>query len=102
MSSCIIECVSLTGKYVQRRRRVRRSIPNSMFNILRKELREGNRQLFSGGSSFVVSACNPEPDPLLSSFMCNSSTAEELGKEEPRLSKEVVSLPQVVEEASKR
>ncbi|XP_057547032.1 protein DEHYDRATION-INDUCED 19 homolog 4-like isoform X2 [Amaranthus tricolor] len=87
---------------VQRRRRVRRSIPNSMFNILRKELREGNRQLFSGGSSFAVSSSNPDPDPLLSSFMCNSSTAEELGKEEPRLSKEVVSLPQVVEEASKR
>ncbi|XP_057544323.1 protein DEHYDRATION-INDUCED 19 homolog 4-like [Amaranthus tricolor] len=86
---------------VQRRRRLRRGIPNSMFNMLRKELRDGNRRSLFGGSSFAVSSSNPDPDPLLSSFMYNSSTAEELGKVEPSLSKEPVSLPQVAEETNK-
>lgn len=81
---------------VQRRRRMRRGVPNSMFSILRKELREGNRQSLFGGSSFALSSSNPDPDPLLSSFIYSSSTAEELGKVEPP--KEAVSLPPAVEE----
>ncbi|KNA11766.1 hypothetical protein SOVF_131710 [Spinacia oleracea] len=83
---------------VQRRRRLRRGVPNSMFSILRKELREGNRQALFGGSSFALSSSNPDPDPLLSSLIYSSSTAEELGKEESPSPKETSSLPQAVEE----
>ncbi|XP_021725466.1 protein DEHYDRATION-INDUCED 19 homolog 4-like [Chenopodium quinoa] len=83
---------------VQRRRRLRRGVPNSMFSILRKELREGNRQSLFGGSSFTLSSSNPDPDPLLSSLIYSSSSAEELGKGEPCSSKETSPLPQAVEE----
>lgn len=85
---------------VQRRRRLRRGVPSSMFNILRRELREGNRQSLFGGSSFTLSSSNPDPDPLLSSFIYSSSTAEELEKAEPDSSKETGSLPQAVEDAN--
>lgn len=85
---------------VQRRRRLRKGIPNSMFSILRKELREGNRQSLFGGSSFLIPSSNPDSDPLLSSFMYNTPSAEELGKEEPHTSKKATSLPQAVEESN--
>ncbi|KNA15324.1 hypothetical protein SOVF_099300 isoform B [Spinacia oleracea] len=73
-----------------------------MFSILRKELREGNRQALFGGSSFALSSSNPDPDPLLSSLIYNSSTVEELGKEESPSHKETSSLPQAVEETIER
>ncbi|KAK9672961.1 hypothetical protein RND81_12G137600 [Saponaria officinalis] len=85
---------------VQRKRRLRRGAPNSMFNILRKELREGNRQSLFGGSSFMLSSSNPDPDPLLSSFIYNSSTAEDICKEEPHSSKPACSLPEAAVEKS--
>lgn len=81
---------------VQRKRRLRKGIPNSMFNILRKELREGNRQSLFGGSSFLLSSSNPDTDPLLSSLIYSSSSIEELGKEEPHPSKTETSPPQHV------
>lgn len=40
---------------VQRRRRSRRGVSNSMFNILKKELQEGDRQSLFGGSFFCTS-----------------------------------------------
>lgn len=85
---------------VQRKRRLRKGIPNSMFNILRKELREGNRQSLFGGSSFLLSSSNPDADPLLSSFIYNSSSAEELGKEESHSSEKETPLPQAVQESN--
>ncbi|XP_074320355.1 protein DEHYDRATION-INDUCED 19 homolog 4-like [Silene latifolia] len=85
---------------VQRRRRLRRGASNSMFNILRKELREGNRQSLFGGSSFGLSSSNPDPDPLLSSFIYSSNTADDLGKEESHSSKAECSLPETMVEKS--
>ncbi|XP_024959276.1 protein DEHYDRATION-INDUCED 19 homolog 3 isoform X2 [Cynara cardunculus var. scolymus] len=41
----------------------------SMLSLLRRELREGNLQSNSGGSSYIVSSANAAPDPLLSSFI---------------------------------
>lgn len=84
---------------VQRKRRLRRGVSNSMFNILRKELREGNRQSLIGGSSFMLSS-NPDPDPLLSSFMYSSNTADDLCKEEPHSSKAASSIPDAAVEKS--
>lgn len=56
--------------HVQRKRRLHKGGSNSTFSISRKELREGNLQALLAGSSFPVSF-NAEPDPLLSSFICN-------------------------------
>ncbi|KAJ8445007.1 hypothetical protein Cgig2_029201 [Carnegiea gigantea] len=83
-----------------RKRRLRKSIPNSMFNILRKELRDGNRQSLFGGSSFMLSSSNPDTDPLLSSFIYSSSCAEEVGKEAPPPPEKENLLPQPVAESS--
>lgn len=83
---------------VQRKRRLRRGAPSSMFNILRKELREGNRQSLFGGSSYMLSSSNPDPDPLLSSFIYSSNTADDLLKEEPHSSKASSSVPEAVVE----
>ncbi|KAH9610625.1 hypothetical protein KSS87_012525 [Heliosperma pusillum] len=85
---------------VQRKRRLRRGTSNSMFNILRKELREGNRQSLFGGSPFGLSSSNPDPDPLLSSFIYSSNTADDLGKEESHCSKAECSLPEIMVEKS--
>ncbi|KAK6254432.1 hypothetical protein QUC31_016168 [Theobroma cacao] len=68
---------SLTGYYVQRKRRLRKGGTNLTFAMLRKELREGNWQAFPGGSSCIVSSSNVEPDPLLSSFIFNPPTVDE-------------------------
>ncbi|KAJ8444953.1 hypothetical protein Cgig2_029147 [Carnegiea gigantea] len=86
--------------HVQRRRRLRRNVPNSMFNILRKELREGNRQSLFGGSSFVLSSSNPVSDPLLSSFIYKSPSTDNLGKEERHSSTEASSLQSVEKKSS--
>lgn len=67
---------SLTGRYVQRKRRLRKGGSNLTFSMLRKELREGNLQALLGGSSFLPSP-NVEADPLLSSFMFSPPTGDE-------------------------
>lgn len=85
---------------IQRKRRLRKGIPNSMFNILRKELRDGNRQSLFGGSSFMLSSSNPDADPLLSSFIYSSSSAQEVGKEAPPPPAKETLLPQPVVESS--
>lgn len=85
---------------VQRRRRLRRSVPNSMFNILRKELREGNRQSVFGGASFMLSSSNLISDPLLSSFIYKSPSTDDLGKEERHSSKDASSLQSVEKKSS--
>ncbi|PPS16770.1 hypothetical protein GOBAR_AA03775 [Gossypium barbadense] len=66
---------SLTGHYVQRKRRLRKGGSNLTFSMLRKELREGNLQALLGGSSFLPSP-NVEADPLLSSFMFSPPTVD--------------------------
>ncbi|KAA3485258.1 protein DEHYDRATION-INDUCED 19-like protein 4-like [Gossypium australe] len=68
---------SLTGFYVQRKRRLRKGGSNLTFSMLRKELRDGNLHAVLGGSSCIVSPSSVEADPLLSSFMFNPPTAEE-------------------------
>ncbi|KAF2308299.1 hypothetical protein GH714_039923 [Hevea brasiliensis] len=68
---------SLTGDYVQQKRRLRKGGSNSAFSLLRKELREGSLQTLLGGSSCVVSSSNSEPDPLLSSFIFNPPSLDE-------------------------
>ncbi|MBA0738046.1 hypothetical protein Gogos_011458 [Gossypium gossypioides] len=68
---------SLTGFYVQRKRRLRKGGSNLTFTMLRKELRDGNLHALLGGSSCIVSPSNVEADPLLSSFMFNPPTADE-------------------------
>jgi hypothetical protein len=61
---------------VQRKRRLRRGgSGNSTLSILRKELREGNLRSLIAGSS---SCFNTEPDPWLSSFMCNPPLEDQL------------------------
>ncbi|THG16731.1 hypothetical protein TEA_020079 [Camellia sinensis var. sinensis] len=75
-----------------RRRRFRKCGSNSTFSILRKELREGNLQSFIGGSQFLVSSSNTEPDPLLSSFMYNLPMVDELASVKPRSSVEASSV----------
>ncbi|KAL7220778.1 hypothetical protein ACSBR2_013632 [Camellia fascicularis] len=77
---------------VQRKRRFRKCGSNSTFSILRKELREGNLQSFIGGSQFLVSSSNTEPDPLLSSFMYNLPMVDELASVKPRSSVEASSV----------
>ncbi|XP_074302040.1 protein DEHYDRATION-INDUCED 19 homolog 4-like [Silene latifolia] len=85
---------------VQRKRRLHRGAPNSMFDILRKQLQEGNQQSLFRGSSFMRSSSNPDPDPLLSSFIYNSNTANDVRKEEPHSSKATCSLPAAAVEKS--
>ncbi|MBA0585394.1 hypothetical protein Gorai_016174 [Gossypium raimondii] len=70
-------CYSLTGFYVQRKRRLRKGGSNLTFSMLRKELRDGNLHALLGGSSCIVSPSSVEADPLLSSFMFNPPTADE-------------------------
>lgn len=63
---------------VQRKRRSRKGGSNSALSFLKKELREGNLQsLLGGSSSYAVPSSNTEPDPWLSSFMCNSPVVNE-------------------------
>ncbi|XP_008797403.2 protein DEHYDRATION-INDUCED 19 homolog 2-like isoform X2 [Phoenix dactylifera] len=60
------------------RRRFRKgsSGSHSTLSLLRKDLREGNLQSLSGGSSFTFSPSNAAPDPLLSSFILNFPVAD--------------------------
>ncbi|KAH9618832.1 hypothetical protein KSS87_006528 [Heliosperma pusillum] len=85
---------------VQRKRRLHRGAPNSMFDILRKQLQEGNQQSLFRGSSFMRSSSNPDPDPLLSSFIYNSNTANDVRKEEPHSSEATCSIPAAAVEKS--
>ncbi|CAH2054764.1 unnamed protein product [Thlaspi arvense] len=63
--------------YVQRRRRLRRGGYSSAYLALKKELREANLQSLLGGSSSFTCSTNIDSDPLLSSFMFNSPSANE-------------------------
>ncbi|XP_073050358.1 protein DEHYDRATION-INDUCED 19 homolog 4-like isoform X1 [Primulina eburnea] len=62
---------------MHRKRRIRRGLSNLPFSSLRKDLREGKLQSLLEGSSFVVPTSNSEPDPLLNSFICNPTVADE-------------------------
>ncbi|KAJ6897734.1 drought-responsive family protein [Populus alba x Populus x berolinensis] len=83
---------SLTGDYVQRKRRLRKGGANSAFSILRKELREGSLQSLLGGSSCFVSSSNTEPDPLLSPFIFNPPGFDEAPNAKPLSSVEASSV----------
>nr|TKS06535.1 drought-responsive family protein [Populus alba] len=83
---------SLTGDYVQRKRRLRKGGANSAFSILRKELREGSLQSLLGGSSCFVSSSNSEPDPLLSPFIFNPPGFDEAPNAKPLSSVEASSV----------
>jgi len=83
---------SLTGDYVQRKRRLRKGGANSAFSILRKELREGSLQSLLGGSSCFVSSSNTEPDPLLSPFIFNPPGFDEALNAKPLSSVEASSV----------
>lgn len=67
---------------VQRRRRFRRG-GTSALSILRRELREGSLQSILGGSSRLVSPSTTDPDPLLSSFIHNTTLANEIPDVQP-------------------
>ncbi|TMW88690.1 hypothetical protein EJD97_018232 [Solanum chilense] len=67
---------------VQRRRRFRRG-GTSALSILRRELREGSLQSILGGSSHLVSSSTTDPDPLLSSFIHNTTLANEIPDVQP-------------------
>ncbi|KAE9594925.1 putative protein dehydration-induced 19 [Lupinus albus] len=73
---------SITKKYVQRKRRVRKGGSSSTFSILRRELREGALHSLLGGSSYIASP-NSEPDPLLSSFIFNPTAVDESSSAQP-------------------
>ncbi|KAF5737029.1 drought-responsive family protein [Tripterygium wilfordii] len=87
------------GSYfkVQRKRRLRKGGSNSTFSMLRKELREGNLQSLLGGSSYIISSSNTEPDPLLSSFIFNPPVDEPVIVE-PLSSYEASSVQETSEE----
>ncbi|KAJ6430802.1 PROTEIN DEHYDRATION-INDUCED 19 [Salix koriyanagi] len=83
---------SLTGDYIQRKRRLRKGGANSAFSILRKELREGSLQSLISGSSCFVSSSNTEPDPLLSPFIFNPPGFDEALNTKPLSSAEASSV----------
>lgn len=58
-------CSSLSGDYMQRKRKSRKAGSHSILSLL---TRERNLQSLFGGSS-IVSSSNASPDPLLSSFV---------------------------------
>lgn len=96
-------CFSLTSDYVQRKRRFRRGGTNSTLSILRKELRDGNLQSLIAGSSCFVSASNTEPDPWLSSFICNPPVDDNQTSVQPHSSAEASSVKQSpLEDVSER
>lgn len=68
---------------VQRKRRFRRGGSNSTLSIIRKELREGSLQSILRGSSHLVPATTTDPDPLLSSFINSSASADEPSEVQP-------------------
>ncbi|KAK4711146.1 hypothetical protein R3W88_005659 [Solanum pinnatisectum] len=76
--------VSLTLKYVQRRRRLRKvAIPSSQaLSLLGRDLREAHLQVLLGGSGFRSSTAAAANDPFLSSLVLNYPTfeAEEISK----------------------
>ncbi|XP_013635044.1 PREDICTED: protein DEHYDRATION-INDUCED 19 homolog 4-like [Brassica oleracea var. oleracea] len=62
---------------VQRRTRLRKGGYSSAYLALKKELREANLQSLLGGSSRFTSPTNIDSDPLLSSFIFSSPSANE-------------------------
>ncbi|PSR92534.1 Protein DEHYDRATION-INDUCED 19 like [Actinidia chinensis var. chinensis] len=88
---------------VQRKRRYRKHGSNLSFSILKKELRNGNLQSLLRGSQYLVSSSNTEPDPLLSSFMCNLPEVDEPVRVQPRSSLETSSVKESsLEDSSER
>lgn len=81
---------SLTKKYVQRHRRLRKIGSNLTFSKLRKELREGNLRSLLGGSLHSAPT-STEPDPLLFSFTSNLPTVSKPDRVQPQSSAEVIS-----------
>lgn len=67
---------------VQRKRRFHRG-GSSALSILRRELREGSLQSMLRGSSRLVSSSTTDPDPLLSSFIHNTPSANEIPDVQP-------------------
>lgn len=67
---------------MQRKRKFRRNGSGLTFSLLRKELREGYLQALLGGSSLNYTG-NSEPDPLISSFMCNAPPVDQPVSVEP-------------------
>lgn len=61
---------------VQCRRRHRRGGPSSIFSMLKKEMRDTNRQSLFGGHSHAFPSSNPDPDPFLSSLLFSSPIVE--------------------------
>ena len=90
---CLLICsfyTSLTKKYVQRQRRLRKFGSSLTFSKLRKELREGNLRSLLGGSLHSAPT-STEPDPLLFSFTSNLPTVSQPAKVQSQLSAEVTS-----------
>ncbi|KAK4338909.1 hypothetical protein RND71_040371 [Anisodus tanguticus] len=67
---------------VQRKRRFRRG-GTSALSILKRERREGSLQSILGGSSRLVSSSTTDPDPLLYSFIHNTTLANEIPDVQP-------------------
>ena len=67
---------SLTKDHVQRKRKFRKNGSSLTFSSLRRELREGYLHALLGGSSLNYTG-NSEPDPLISSFMCNAPPVDQ-------------------------
>lgn len=61
---------------VQRKRKFRKNGSSLTFSSLRRELREGYLHALLGGSSLNYTG-NSEPDPLISSFMCNAPPVDQ-------------------------
>uniref|UniRef100_A0A5B6YVU8 Uncharacterized protein n=1 Tax=Davidia involucrata TaxID=16924 RepID=A0A5B6YVU8_DAVIN len=59
------------------KKKLRTGESHSTLFLLRKELEDEHLQSLLEGSSHVVSSSNMAPDPLLSSFIYNPSTADE-------------------------
>lgn len=77
----------LTRVHMQRRRSRKGSAgSHSTLSLLRKELREGHIQSLLGGSSYVHSASNTAPDPLLTSFIYSFPMADASKRAQPQTS----------------
>lgn len=73
-------------KMQRRRSRKASAGSHSTLSLLRKELREGHIQSLLGGSSYVHSASNTAPDPLLTSFIYSFPMADASKRAQPQTS----------------
>ncbi|XXG80558.1 hypothetical protein AAC387_Pa09g1395 [Persea americana] len=79
-------CAARVGMNMRRRSRKGSAGSHSTLSLLRKELREGHIQSLLGGSSYVHSASNTAPDPLLTSFIYSFPMADASKSAQPRTS----------------